>query len=224
MHTPRVNEFNCKDPFLADEINALIDKLGECIATEVLIRVDQRLEGKRIQKKQRDVLRRPEKIIPARAIAEIPAPAQVIAEQPALARESFAFPALDRLIAGQRIAAQKKAQLLPIPEPPEQKQQPGKQTKPAQEIPEYPPKIETKPSLSEVRAEQSSKARLILESIQAARQALQQPSPTSPAVDPVSDEPPTKSKDRKYQMLAGSNGTSTDYVRQIRLKPGRSFK
>ena len=88
MHTPLVDEFTCDNPFLVDEVDTLLDQLGECITAEVLIRVDKRLEGKRTQKKQRKLPARPEKVLPARVIAETPAqpekvlPARVIAETP----------------------------------------------------------------------------------------------------------------------------------------------
>ena len=265
MHIPLVDEFNCENPFLVDEIDTLIDKLGECIAAEVLIRVDQRLEGNRAPNKQPDPPKRPEKIIPARIIAEIPRRPEPKKEPPPASKDVFAFPALDRLIAGQRIAAQQTDEQvkdsrkpgpykrvlpeLPKPVAPVHKQPPPvhkqpppvhKQPPPVHKQPppvhnqpppvhkqpppvhnqpppvhKQPPKIAEPPSLDDY-AEQSTNARMILASLQAARDALH----ISPQkeVKKVS----AASKERRYQMILSANGTSTDYARQIRLKPGQS--
>lgn len=47
MYTPLVDEFTCENPFLVDEVDILLEQLGECIAEEVLIRVNQRLANEK---------------------------------------------------------------------------------------------------------------------------------------------------------------------------------
>ena len=88
--------------------------------------------------------------------------------------------------------------------------------KPAPDM--HPPKITNKVSPERARAEESSRARLILQSIQAAKQALHIATVESRAEDQAS----TKPGKRTYHLLVSADGTSTDYVRQIRLKSGHS--